>query len=118
MEDRVKTILYNDKAIVYADYSGLVGDEVVAVIEQQELESLKSQNKRVLHLLNFTNSKMNNNAKDRAKEMISTLASKNYTVKTAAFGLTGIQRLIANAVKGDIYFGKDIDDSKEWLIKG
>jgi hypothetical protein len=117
MEDRVKVILYKDKAIVYGDYSGLVGDEIVALIEQQELESLKLQNKKILHLLNFTDSKMNNSSKERAKEMVATLTSKNYTVKTAAFGVSGLQRLIANAVKGDIYFGKDIDDSKEWLIK-
>lgn len=115
MKKRVDVITYKGKSIIYADYSELRGQEFSNVIAQQEAESLKSREKTILHLLNFTNCRMDDNTKERADKMIKTLSEQGYTVKTACFGIRGIQRLIARAVKRNMYFARSLDDAKEWL---
>lgn len=117
MAQRVEVLEYNGKKIIYADYSDMRGEAFVNTIAQQEAESLRSTDKTILHLLNFTNCRMDENARRRADTMIQTLSAKGYTVKTACFGITGIQRIIANAVKRDMYFAKNMEDAKEWLTK-
>lgn len=117
MNKRLEVIEHNGKKIIYANYTGLRGEDFVNVIAQQESESLKSQDKNILHLLNFTDCKMDREAQQRAEAMLHTLSGKGYTVKTACFGITGIQRIIANAVKRDMYFAPNIDDAKDWLTK-
>lgn len=91
--------------------------DFLEVIGQQEEASLKSNDKDILHLLNFTDSKMSSASKERANAMIKKLNDKGYNVKTACFGIGNLQRLIASAVQRDIYFAKNIDDAKNWLVK-
>ena len=117
MGNRVSEIMHNGKKIIYGDYSGLTTDDFLAVIEQQESASLKSIEKNILHLLNFTDCKMSGKSKDRANEMMKKLNEKGYTVKTACFGIGSLQRLIASAVQRNMYFAKNIDDAKDWLVK-
>jgi hypothetical protein len=117
MDNRVTEVIHNGKKIVYGDYSGLVSNDFLEVIEKQEETSLKSNDKNLLHLLNFTDSKMSSAAKERANAMIKKLNDSGYNVKTACFGIGNLQRLIASAVKRDMHFAKNIDDAKDWLVK-
>ena len=117
MENRITEVMHNGKKIIYGDYSGLVSNDFLKVIEQQEEVSLKSNDKNLLHLLNFTDSKMSSAAKERANAMIQKLNDKGYSVKTACIGIGNLQRLIASAVKRDMHFAKNIDDAKDWLVK-
>ena len=116
MSSNVEIITFKGKKIIYGNYSDAKGDEFIKRIDQHETESYKSRDKKILHLLNFTNSKMNSNAKKRADKMINNLSSKGYEIKTACFGITGLQKIIAGAVMRDMYFAKNADDAKEWLI--
>jgi hypothetical protein len=116
MEQRARNLEHQSKAIVFGDYSGLDGEDFVEAIGQQEALSLESTDKNILHLLNFTGCRMSTAAKERADQMMKTLQSKGYTVKTACYGITGIQRVIANAVKRDMYFAKSEADARDWLV--
>ncbi len=117
MKKRVELLIHNGKTIVCADYSHLRGDEFVEIIGEQERESLALPEEKILHLMNFTNCRMNEQARERADKMMNTLANKGHTVKTACFGIRGIQQIIAGVVKGDIYFAKNIKEAKDWLTK-
>ena len=115
MESRVSSISHKGKTIIYGDYSGLMLDGFTNVIEQHEAASLKSPSKNLLHLLNFTDCKMNSQSKDQANAMLKRLNEKGYTVKSACFGIGTLQRVIAGAVQKEMYFGKNMDDAKDWL---
>ena len=117
MENRVSEILHKGKKIIYGDYSGLKLNDFIEIIEQQESVSLKSTDKNILHLLNFTDSKMNKESKERADTMIKNLNDKGFNVKTACFGIGSLQRYIASAVQKNMYFAKDMNDAKDWLVK-
>jgi hypothetical protein len=117
MQNRVSEVIHRDKKIIYADYSGLSFDDFVEVIGQQEAVSLKSPQKDILHLLNFTDCKMSTASKERANTMMKKLQENGYSVKTACFGIGSLQRLIASAVQKNMYFAKNMDDAKNWLVK-
>ena len=117
MENRVSEVIHRGKKIIYGDYSGLTFDAFMEVIEQQEEASLKLAQKDILHLLNFTDCKMSTASKERANAMMKKLQENGYSVKTACFGIGSLQRLIASAVQKDMYFAKNMDDAKDWLVK-
>ncbi len=117
MENRVSEISHKGKKIIYGDYSGLQLNDFNEVIGQQEAASLKTINKNILHLLNFNDSKMSSSSKDRANAMIKTLKENGYNVKSACFGIGSLQRLIASAVQKSMYFAKNMEDAKDWLVK-
>jgi hypothetical protein len=116
MENRISEIQHNGKKIIYGDYSGLKLNDSLEVIGQQENMSLNSTDKNILHLLNFTDSKMNTESKERANAMLARLNEKGYNVKTACFGIGNLQRIIAGAVQKNMYFAKNIADAKDWLV--
>ncbi len=115
MSDKVKMIKHNGKDIVFADYSNTKTADFVVLIEEQEKITLKSANKTVHHLMDFTNAAMKKEAKVRADAMLKMLISKGYTVHSACYGVTRLTRIIANAAQKNMYFAKDEADAKEWL---
>lgn len=117
MSRRVTVMSHKGHQIIYGDYSGTQGQDFLDVIQAQETQSLMSPTKDLLHLLNFTDCNMSSQARQRSDQMMAALTSKGYSVKTAAFGATGIQRIIANAVKKDVFFAKTMDEAKEWLVQ-
>jgi hypothetical protein len=117
MENRISEIQHNGKKIINGDYSGLKLNDFLEVIEQQENMSLKSPDKNILHLLNFTDCKMNTESKERANTMLERLNENGHNVKTACFGIGSLQRIIASAVQRNMYFAKNIADAKNWLVR-
>ena len=67
--------------------------------------------------MGFTKAPMSKEPKERAKKLVADLNAEGYSLISACFGITGIQRIIANAVKRDMYFARDIEDAKNWLVK-
>lgn len=116
-KNRVEVIYHKGKRIVYGDFSGLSGSDFVKAIEQMEAESLKSPDKEILHLINFTDCWMNKEAKNRADKMMAKLFGSKFTVKSASFGTARVQEVIARGVKGDMYVGATMADAKEWLTR-
>lgn len=116
MKSRVRVIEHKGRTIIYGDYSDVKGDDFIRAIGEQESVSLECREENVLHLMNFTNCTMSTEARRRAEQMIRTLYDSGRTVKSACFGVSGIQRVIVSAVKLDLYFSENIEDAKEWLV--
>jgi len=106
VKDRIKWVEFNGKKILFADYSNVNEDQFVEGIEEQEKESENAEGKMVLHLMDFTKAPMKKRAQKRADEMMANLQAKGFSVRSACFGITGLQRVIASMVKKDIFFAK------------
>jgi len=117
MKDRIKWVEFGGKKILFADYSNVKVDQFIEGIELQEKESENAEGKVILHLMDFTNAPMKKPAQKRADEMLANLKAKGFSVHSACFGITGIQRTIASMVKKDIFFAKHKLEALEWLSK-
>lgn len=117
MENRVTHIVYKGKDILYVDYSGLRGKELVDVIEQQERASLQAEGDVILELVNFTNCRLSESDRERGDIMVRRVTGNGYKIKAACFGITGLQRIIAQAVKRDLYFARTREEAREWLVR-
>ncbi|GAK51075.1 hypothetical protein U14_02317 [Candidatus Moduliflexus flocculans] len=117
MNDRVKIVQYKDCEILCADYTGLRGQEFLAVAEAHEALSMQSHSKELRHLIILTKAYLDANLRKHAAEMLERLAAKGFHIKTAAVGISGIQRIILNAVKKDMYAAKTLEDAQEWLAR-
>jgi hypothetical protein len=115
MGQSVEFITHKGKTIICVDYAYVRGEEFLRRIEEHERESLKITGEESLHLLNFTGCRMDSAAQKRADQLVETLVEKGYQVKTACFGFSGIQKIIAAAVKRDIYFANTPEEAKDWL---
>lgn len=117
MKDRIKWVEFSGKKILFVDYSNVNEDQFIEGIEEQEKESENAEGKTVLHLMDFTNAPMKKPAQKRADEMMANLQAKSFSVQSACFGITGLQRIIASMVKKDIFFAKHKLEALEWLSK-
>ena len=117
MSERMKWIDYKGQKILIEDYSNMAGEEFVAEIGEAEKELLGCGQKLILTITNFSNATMSNDTKERANVMIQNAKAKGITLFVAAVGVTGIQRIIANAVVKDMHFAKSYDDAKDWLVQ-
>ncbi len=43
--------------------------------------------------------------------------TKGYTKIRAVLGVTGVKKMIAKAIRRDIYFAESEEDAKEWIVK-
>ena len=116
-KNRVEVMYHKGKRIIYGDFSGLSGPDFTKAIEQMQAESLKSPDKDILHLINFTDCWMNKEAKDGADKMMAKLFGSKFKVKSASFGSARTQEVIARGVKSDMYVGATMADALEWLTK-
>jgi hypothetical protein len=117
MNERIEILQYKGKEIVYGDFTGLRGEDFRAVAEAHEALSAQCTGKELLHLINLTNSYLDGDLRKHAAEMLERLTAKGYTVKTASVGISGIQRIILNAVKKDMHAAKTLEEAKEWLVR-
>ncbi len=117
MDIKVTLLNHKGKHIIYANYAGVSGSEFIDILKKQEKLSLRSIKKDIYHLMNFTDCKMENNSRNRANEMLTNLRANGFTVKSACYGITGLQRIIANVVKRDLFFAKDEYAAKDWLTQ-
>ncbi len=117
MSDRMKWVDHKGQKILIEDFSGMSGEDFINEVGNAEKEILGSGQKTVLTITNFTNAVMSNESKERANTMMQAAKAKGITLHIAAIGVSGIQRIIANAVVKDMHFAKSSDDAKEWLVQ-
>jgi hypothetical protein len=115
MTDRVSWIEHKGTKILYADYSGLSGDEYLGVIEEFKNELLKQSPGSVVTLTNVTGSTVTNEVKDKLKELRE--QTKGISRKAAAVGVTGFKKTIAVLIRKDLYWADSLEEAKEWLVE-
>ena len=117
MSDRINWVDHNGEKILIQDYSSLSGEKLIAEIGNAEKVILNSNEKHILTITDFTNARMSGNDRDRADQLMKNAKAKGINLITAAVGVTGIQRILCNTVVKGMYFAKDEQDAKKWLMK-
>jgi len=81
MSERIKWIRYKEADILFCDYRGLTGEDYENAIAEQEKAVLNSGKKRVLVLLDTTDSHMSKASTRRAKELEENIKKRGFVVK-------------------------------------
>ena len=117
MSERVKWIEHQGLKILYEDFSNLPEDEFIKEIQKVDKAMIESGDKDVFVLSNMVNVRMTDATKDAGQAVIDATKPHGITIHTTMVGLSKIQRIIANAVIKDVYFARDEEDAKEWLLR-
>ena len=116
ISDRVKWIEHKGHKIFFNDYSGLDEASYLAAIDESLRKISEIDPGTVILFLDdvtgtFTTSKI----KAKFREIEHEMAKYKYVI--AVVGVSGMMKIIARAFMWDMYFAKDREDAKEWLIK-
>ena len=118
IEERVKWINYKGKDILRDDYTNLQGDEFVEIIKTLTDHVINVGKKDILLLLDLNNSYTN-------KPVVTAFTEAGKRVrpvvkKTAVLGITGVKKVLLNAVNKlssiDANPFSSEEEAKEWLI--
>jgi hypothetical protein len=115
MSDRVSWIEHKGTKILYADYSGLSGEEYIEVIEEFKNELLKQPSGSVVTLTNVTDSTVTDEVKEKFKEL--RVQTEGISKGAATIGLTGFKKAIAVFIRKDLYWADSLEEAKEWLAE-
>lgn len=116
MSSRVKWIDIDGVRCLYEDFSNLKEKEFIAELKEGEKALLAENSKVIYTLTNFSSSFMNNDIKKASDELVENVTKQGKKLISATFGVSGLQRIIANAVKRDVYFAKSETDAKNWIV--
>ena len=115
MVDRLKVVTEKGKDVLYVDLSGLPSQNIIEIFP--ELNKIAFTKKIRLFIFNITNTHTTVEVKNASKASIQEIESKLGKIASALFGLTGIQKIIANAISKDQYFAKDYADAMRWVLE-
>ena len=115
MSERVQWIDHKGKKILFNNYQGLKGDEYTQIIKESEKESINSGVKTVYVLNDVTDSFMNDDSTAAAKHWVEECKKQGITLVISLVGITGLKRIVAQAVKRDMHFAKSVEDAKDYL---
>ena len=115
----IKYIEHNGKRILYIDFRNKNGDQNVATLEEVANE-MRLWSQKGLTLSDFRNSTGSPAYMARIKQLgVEVFIPK--TIKNAAIGLTGLQKVLLNAFntfcKTSAHAFDNEEEAKEWLIK-
>ena len=115
---RTKWLTYKEKQIFFQDYTNLEGNEIARLIPaftQLELDIVKEGS---IQLLDFSSSFANKDALNTLGEAAK--MTKHLYKKTAVLGITGLKKILLNALNRITSIGAKAfaseDEAKEWLI--
>ena len=118
MSKYVQWIEHKGKKILFNNYSGLEGEEYLRAIDETKQELLKQPvGSRVLTLTDTSNSRATVATKDKAKEQQAAIKEKRIVTCAAIVGVSGWQKVIAQLIRGDVYFAQSVEDAKDWLVE-
>lgn len=121
VEGKVSFVLHNSKYVQVTDYSGLGGPEYERIITVNKAwqESLETEPKSLLNLINFTNSAASPAVISKLKD-ISIMLTK-FSKKTAIIGLSQLQKVFFTAFTSlgfnDLKSFESEEEALNWLTK-
>lgn len=117
MDDCIKWIDFNGKKIMFCDFSNFDEQQYMDGVDLMEQELLKqSRGSCTPQILDVTNSHMTQKTSERGKQTVKVLSEAEITTNTAMVGISGVKRIIAKAISRDVFFAKDMQSAKEWVI--
>ena len=115
-KERIHWLKHNGLDILFNDYKALKNDKITEAIKESEKQALSVSSSKIYVINDVTGSFMNSESTAAAKHWEQACISNGKKMFLALVGVTGIKRVLANVIKKDIYFAKNIDDAKNWLL--
>lgn len=118
MYPRTKWTSHKGEKILYADFSGLNGDQLIeAANEAMKLldAAVYQSDPYILLLMNVSRLKLSDQLPDEFANL-AVLRTKT-TIFTAILGIQGIPNNLVNLLLPDIELVDTITEGKEWLVK-
>ncbi len=116
MEKRLKINNYNGIKFIFLDISNLNENEILQFFPP--IQKLAIKDKIKFCVLNITNTSPTQKIKDASINSLLEIENKIGKMKISLFGLSGIKKIIANAVVSkEQYFAKNYDDAVRWIIE-
>jgi hypothetical protein len=115
MSNRIKILDYKGHKILLLDASNLKVEEIIALFP--EYQQTGATNRIRLYLLDVTNTRSNDDIRKASSASIDYIKSKVGEIHVSLVGITGLQKIIASAIKRDSYFASSLEDGKDWLVK-
>jgi len=116
MSERVKWIEHNGTKVLLSDCSKCDEQQYLEIVGEMEAELLKCQPGPSWPLIvDVTDSTMTKTTSDRGKKTVVLLSQAGVMTRTAMVGVTGIKRVIAQAISKDVYFARSMEDALEFV---
>ncbi len=117
MGDRIQWIEHKGKKILLCDLSKLGEVKYLEHVELMEKELLKAKPGELIpHIVDVSESIMTAGSSARGKQTVKVLSDAGIRTATAMVGVTGIKRIIAQAISRDVFFAKSMEDAKDWVV--
>jgi len=121
MMERVQTIIYKYKRIIYIDFSNLSSfmmPEIIRVIEEAKQAIHSNPPGSVLTLTNVTSLFFNKEILDMMIRYVTD--NKSYVKAGAIIGAEGLRKIAVNSAEKfsmrDLHLFDNEDEAKEWLV--
>lgn len=108
-------ISHAGKRILFTDFRGVTLEDYFPLLDEA-IELIKKETPNSVYTLS-AHSKIHISDELKIKTNEFKKAAEGISKGTATFGLEGIQRIIAQAVKRGIYFAGSMEAALEWLAK-
>ncbi|MGC8771716.1 MAG: hypothetical protein ACP5Q5_10755 [Brevinematia bacterium] len=115
MDERIKLLEKNGAKILFCDISSLDEDSILEY--HNKMLQMGLDMKIRLFVIDIRDTYTTPKISESSKNLGKTLDEKNGKSFVALIGVTGIKKVIANAISKDMYFANDLDDAVNWLIK-
>ena len=117
MSDRVRWFEHQGLKVLLEDFSNLPEDEFVKAIQEAERLMLESGDKVIYAICKMHGVRMTDAVKKAAQALMDNTKPKGIYIHSTMIGMSTVQRILANAIKRDMYFAKTDEDAKAWLLK-
>jgi hypothetical protein len=119
LHDRVEWIEYKGKQLLYCDYRNLYDDDVIRLIKIVDEVVLSSERKDLLKINDVRGQFATSAILPEIKR--SSKLQKPYLKKSAYVGITGVKKILLDAINRVSNIGAkpftDIETAKEWLVQ-
>ncbi len=116
MKDRIQWVDHMGCQILSADYSRLSEQDYIQTMEEvkDELDKLPPD-QAVYIMANVTGTKPSMKVRDKGKQ-VSEAMNRFKGQANAVVGITGVMKVLAKTFTSGMYYAKDEDDAKDWLV--
>jgi hypothetical protein len=115
--DRIRFISHNGKQLLFLDFSSCKADEALKTISEAKKIIQDQPENSLLILTDVTDGRFNTLVTDAMKEFVA--HNKPYVKASAVVGITGLKKIIYDAVlifsKRNISTFDSVEAAKEWL---
>ena len=109
----VEILTYQGKEIIFLNMNGLGEDEQLKAIE--ETDRVFASKNNILNITDVGNTTTTPAVKTKANELHQ--KHRDRITAEAIVGVSGLKRMMAQSMNKDMYFAKNLEDAKDWLIK-